>query len=418
MSRNPSSTQRRIIDAAFDLFTSQGFDATTTREIADRAGVNEVTLFRNFGSKHDLLLAVVEDSGVLARLPESFRESVAQTRSLSEAVGHYASDRLRTLEQQSELLRAFVGEAGQYSLENRRAFGQELMRATRDVARYLATAMKREGVEPQVSPEKLAGLLDSLLLGYLITELTSEFRGLWEDREDFLDSLVEVCLHGAVSSPFTGKSDRVQERSLAEEVPPLLSAEARVTDLPADLVHSILRQAKKQGTQDYAIVYLLFAAGLLPEEVVGLKRSHHICNSRQHLVQVERGAVRQVTVNQWIMGKRYGSYNNNPLSRWLKSRNDEKSALFLSELGQPLSEPELLSVWERATAGLLTPENTPPRIEQARQTWCVEMLLKGMSPEDLSILSGSTTEQLQPYLRRAREKVALERAIQLDRQSS
>ncbi|MBU0994833.1 MAG: TetR/AcrR family transcriptional regulator [Proteobacteria bacterium] len=41
----------RIIDAALDLFSEKGFHATTTRKIAEKAGVNEVTLFRQFNNK-------------------------------------------------------------------------------------------------------------------------------------------------------------------------------------------------------------------------------------------------------------------------------------------------------------------------------------------------------------------------------
>jgi AcrR family transcriptional regulator len=44
----------RTLTAAHELFTSNGYRATTTKEIALRAGVAEPTLFRNFGSKAEL----------------------------------------------------------------------------------------------------------------------------------------------------------------------------------------------------------------------------------------------------------------------------------------------------------------------------------------------------------------------------
>jgi site-specific recombinase XerD len=107
--------------------------------------------------------------------------------------------------------------------------------------------------------------------------------------------------------------------------------EQKVADLPASLVHSILQQAKKQGLRDYALAYVLFGAGLRPQEVVALERSHQIIDAHQHLLQVTQGAVREVPVNQWIMGKRYGSYTRNPLSQWLRSRKDDQSALFVND---------------------------------------------------------------------------------------
>ncbi|MBN1390375.1 MAG: TetR/AcrR family transcriptional regulator [Candidatus Thermoplasmatota archaeon] len=53
-------TRDRIIDTALHLFSTQGYDLTTTRSIAEEAGVNELTLFRNFGSKEKLLSEVMD----------------------------------------------------------------------------------------------------------------------------------------------------------------------------------------------------------------------------------------------------------------------------------------------------------------------------------------------------------------------
>lgn len=54
------STGDRILDAALELLYERGYDGTTTRAIAERADVNEVTLFRKFGSKRALLMAVID----------------------------------------------------------------------------------------------------------------------------------------------------------------------------------------------------------------------------------------------------------------------------------------------------------------------------------------------------------------------
>ena len=424
MSRTPSSTRARLINAALELFSSQGVTETTTKAIAELAQVNEVTLFRQFGNKQGLLLAVIEDSAVFTHLGESLRRQLNQTNQVDEALKNYASDRLQTLQQIPELLRSVVGEAGQYTLENRQALGRGITQANRDAARYLATVIEREQLHLRLPAEKLASLLNAMLFGYLVIELTSEFHELWNNREDFLESLIELFLHGAVSSLEESSSapvlnqDFFSESGLLQDTPPLVrreqEIEEKVEDLSVTLVHSILQQAKKQGSQDYALVYVLFGAGLRPEEVVNLERMHQIIDPNQHLLQVTQGAVRQVPVNQWIMGKRYGSYSRNPLSQWLKSRKDNQSALFLNDLNQPMSEVELRTWWQELTS-FLTPEVQPLSIEQARQTWCVEMLMKGINLEDLSILSGLDLRQLQPYARRAGEKAALERAVRLDR---
>ena len=49
------SARDRILEAARDVFATHGSVGATTRRIAEAAGVNEVTLFRHFGSKEALL---------------------------------------------------------------------------------------------------------------------------------------------------------------------------------------------------------------------------------------------------------------------------------------------------------------------------------------------------------------------------
>ncbi|PLR85552.1 MULTISPECIES: TetR/AcrR family transcriptional regulator [Bacillus] len=51
--------QRKIIAAAIESFSEKGFAATSTSEIAKKAGVAEGTIFRHYKTKKDLLLSIV-----------------------------------------------------------------------------------------------------------------------------------------------------------------------------------------------------------------------------------------------------------------------------------------------------------------------------------------------------------------------
>jgi AcrR family transcriptional regulator len=55
------ATRRRVMDAARELFDSQGYQGTTIREIARSAGVSVGSVFTTFASKYDVLSQVMQD---------------------------------------------------------------------------------------------------------------------------------------------------------------------------------------------------------------------------------------------------------------------------------------------------------------------------------------------------------------------
>lgn len=65
MARWQPGADQRLVVAAVDLFTEQGYDATTVAQIAERAGVTKSTFFRYFSDKRELLVAGQETLGRL-----------------------------------------------------------------------------------------------------------------------------------------------------------------------------------------------------------------------------------------------------------------------------------------------------------------------------------------------------------------
>jgi AcrR family transcriptional regulator len=399
MSTPRNLTRQRVIDAALELFAAQGVAETTTKQIAECAAVNEVTLFRHFGNKYGLLLAVIEESAVFSHLGQTLMQRVNQSNRLEPALKDYASACLDALDRSHHFWRSLVGESGHHPPEIRQALGRGFTQTNHYVAQYFQTVINQGQFHPHLPAETLASLLNQMLLGYAVIQLTSECHEPWQDREQFLNHLVILFLQGAVARP----SSEVRSHSVV-----------RIADLPASLVHQLLQLAKKRSLSEYALVYVLFGAGLTPTEIAGLARAHHISDRSQHLLQVTTGLVRRVPVNQWIMGKRYGSYLKNPLTQWLKTRRDSQSALFLNAYQQPITVADIQAQWQELVAELELREAIAPTIKQAQQTWCVEMLTRGLSLEAMQILTGWTAQQLEPYAQRAKEKAALEQAIRLD----
>ena len=263
MAERKLSSRKKIVRSALLLFSQQGITATTTKQIAERAGVNEVTLFRQFGSKQGLLLAVLQEAPILARMQAGLTDIVGA----SDPLIAYGELGLALLGKVPELVRSLIGEAGQSPLANQQALGQTLRQANQQTVGYLRSAQL--SLPPDISYEAAAGLLNTLILGYAVLEFSSGGNGLWQDKNDFLQA-VKVA---------------VEEKVVPLATDAVKPVEA-VADLPAETVRSLFQKARKLGAQEYALVYVLFGAGLRVEEAAGLQRLHSFSSKDQHLLTI------------------------------------------------------------------------------------------------------------------------------------
>jgi AcrR family transcriptional regulator len=67
--RDAAATKAALLAAARELFTERGFERTTVRDIAARAGANQALLFRYFGSKDALFQQAMASKNLLAETP-------------------------------------------------------------------------------------------------------------------------------------------------------------------------------------------------------------------------------------------------------------------------------------------------------------------------------------------------------------
>jgi AcrR family transcriptional regulator len=103
------STKKRILVAAELVFSRDGFQGATTREIAREAGVNEVTLFRHFNSREQLLRATLEyGCEAFDALVEP--EEICRGELLVGLEG-YIRDIYSVVKGREAIVRAFIGEA-------------------------------------------------------------------------------------------------------------------------------------------------------------------------------------------------------------------------------------------------------------------------------------------------------------------
>ncbi len=56
-----TSTKQKILDAALDLFSTQGFEATSVSQIADEVGIRKASVYSHFASKQEILESLIRE---------------------------------------------------------------------------------------------------------------------------------------------------------------------------------------------------------------------------------------------------------------------------------------------------------------------------------------------------------------------
>src|ERR1700674_198953 len=103
--RSKNSTKDRIVEAAVQLFSRQGFAGSSTHEIARLAGVSEVTVFRHFPRKKDLFWAATESRLRRLRLSKELRGRLDADENPRTALPGVVALLVETFHNQPEMVR-------------------------------------------------------------------------------------------------------------------------------------------------------------------------------------------------------------------------------------------------------------------------------------------------------------------------
>jgi AcrR family transcriptional regulator len=138
-------TRTRIQHVALELFTEQGYEATSLREIAERLGVTKAALYYHFKTKEDIVGSLVQDRiAAIQRLIDWGREQPRTVGTRAELLRRYSDDLhsgrhhliMRFFERNQTALR------GQPSGERMRERMLDLLELLRDPHAPLTTQLK------------------------------------------------------------------------------------------------------------------------------------------------------------------------------------------------------------------------------------------------------------------------------------
>lgn len=162
--------QKAALLAAMALFAEQGFDGTTTNDIAKRAGISQATIFKYYHTKQALLLAIVEP--VMANLFPEYRDQffagLARCQTLTELVEYVVTDRYHFVVANAETVKIIAVEM-MINPEMRALLKRLFMTKDNDFLGKLLEIFQKTGeLRSELSAVDLLRIFAGQLVGYII----------------------------------------------------------------------------------------------------------------------------------------------------------------------------------------------------------------------------------------------------------
>jgi AcrR family transcriptional regulator len=190
----PADTRQRLLDAAARVFAQHGLAGSTTRAIADEAGVNEVTLFRHFGTKDRLLAAVVGENFGAEAASDTPPTATADLRAdLLAHAHHYA----KLLQHNLPLVRTLIGEIHhRHRDQEKRVFHGIFGPVKAAIAERIAAAQAAGELRQDIRVDVLADLFAATIFTGVLRRDASHLK-LDYPASVYLEAAVDLVLRGA-----------------------------------------------------------------------------------------------------------------------------------------------------------------------------------------------------------------------------
>jgi len=161
----------KLLDAAAQVFARDGLDGATTREIARTAGVNEVTLFRHFGSKENLVAAVAERMRGAVSEPRDAVKSPGEIsmaridgyQGVAAILARFAYTKYSLLSEHLPLIRTFIGEIHRHQPRKHELlntiFYPHRQQLIEDLREAQTKGLIRHDVHIELAADQLSGMI-------------------------------------------------------------------------------------------------------------------------------------------------------------------------------------------------------------------------------------------------------------------
>jgi AcrR family transcriptional regulator len=191
--------KEKILAAAGELFARKGFAGTTTKELAQAAGVNEALLFRHFGNKEELYWAVLELRCKLGEGRRRMERRIEEGQGDFEFFAGVAQDILARHRETPELMRLFLFSALESHSLSDRLFRTYSAHFYETLAAHIEKR-KREGVFRDIDSLLAArGFIGMVFYHHMVQNIFGWKQYQTFDPKKVAETLAEIWLRGMIS---------------------------------------------------------------------------------------------------------------------------------------------------------------------------------------------------------------------------
>ncbi|MFC0272934.1 TetR/AcrR family transcriptional regulator [Metabacillus herbersteinensis] len=191
--------QRKILESAIEVFAEKGFAATSTNEIAKRAGVAEGTIFRHYKTKKELLAAVVTpllSKMVAPFLLKDFKRDVFEKEyaSYSDFLRKLIENRLKFARSHVQLLKILVQEIA-FQPEFKAAYIEIFQENIFPLFKSVVTYFKEKGELKDIPEETIIRLTISTIVSTIVTRIII-LNDQSLDEEEYVNETIHFMMNG------------------------------------------------------------------------------------------------------------------------------------------------------------------------------------------------------------------------------
>ena len=193
-----SDTDEKLIEATLLLVSEKGYLGTSTKEIAQKAGVTEVTLFRHFGSKEKLFEEVLNRYSFLPRLRDLLSKIGDSSHDFPDTLQLIGIRFFETLKERKSLVRIMLSEINVYP-EKIRAFHTKCIDETIKLLEEYFRARQEKGVLKKFSPDMGSRAFLGMIFAYFNAEVIIKGREITnKEIKLVIKEFVEIFTYGVL----------------------------------------------------------------------------------------------------------------------------------------------------------------------------------------------------------------------------